>query len=101
MDLVWLRESDVRKADLSINADEGETPAKHLARNHRHLVGVDLVRLARLSRNISRAIAHDQARRFTQDEIRKLLLGAVTNGFIAATDLNSDITQKLRRDEQK
>jgi hypothetical protein len=95
VDLVWVDEDEVKRVNVTIQEDKGNTPARHLAEKHRHVVGIDLLRLVRLSRNLAHALKNDQYKRFTLQEIKKLLADAVDKGTISAADLKPEIVEQI------
>lgn len=95
LDIVWLEERNVARMDVAINPTVGETPAKHLNKNHRDIVGIDLLRLVRLARSVGSAVGNQQTKRFTAKEVEHLLLEAVKNGIVSAGDLRTGVSAKI------
>lgn len=95
LDIVWLEECRVAKMGVTISPISGETPAKSLNDNHRNVVGIDLLRLVRLTRGIGRAVSQQQIKRFTAKDIKQLLSEAIKKGVISSNDLKAGISAKL------
>jgi hypothetical protein len=98
LDLVWVDQQEVEQINLKIESTHGETPAKHLQGKHRDVVGIDLMRLVALARNLASAVANNQTRRFTEKQIQTLLCNAAKNKLIVTDDLKTSVAERIQLD---
>lgn len=95
MDLVWVEETEVAKVPLKVVPEPGDTPAKTLVNNHRNVVGIDVVRLCRLSQTVAKAIHQKQTRRLTVKQVRDCLNAGIQAKKVDKIDLNPKLAGKL------
>jgi hypothetical protein len=97
VDLVWISEEELAKIDIATEATLGETPAKSLATGHRDLVDLDLEKLYGLSKTFASAMVNKQTRRFTEAQVREIILKGVEDGIVSAQDLKKSVADKIKK----
>jgi hypothetical protein len=95
VDLTWVDRDKLASQGISLVPSDGNTPVESLKRRHVDLARLDLGRLGRVATLVSDSVLADQHRRWSQNEVLRLLVTAVKSGSLDPAKLAAPVKQEV------
>lgn len=95
VDFVWISQEKVADAGLSLVESPGRTPVSGLESSHRNISQLTYHSLGVLAALIRDALAEERYRRYTKNDLIKMLSEAVQQGRLEKTDLGEHVQKRL------
>lgn len=101
LELAWVEEDQIKKEELPTAATLGRTPAETHRALHVDLVRLDHQRLAAFASILSSALAKECHVKFTKEQVRNYLVGAVSAGTVRLADLPKKLQDEVSAGDRR
>jgi hypothetical protein len=98
MDLTWIDENKISAQGISMKPSDGRTPVESLRGNHVDVTKLDLGRLSRIATWIAEALTQNQHKRFTKNELIRIIIKAVREGRVSINDLEPKVKEEIEKE---
>lgn len=95
MDVVFINRSSLEGNGINIKLTPGITPVKELVDKHVDICDLTCHLLGVVAENIIKSIKDEKIKRYTQRDLKKILIEAIEAGRLEKNDLNKYLLAKL------